>query len=189
MDSIINFLGVNPYQAIAVPFIGGLASGYPPLYQKLTSGYFGNPRNTIRTWYPTLRKPSYNPPNWIFAPAWTSLYVTMGYSSHIIARIAMETISEPRYLLARSALGIYTAQLGVNLLWTPLFFGRRNPRASLLDIGILGGLVAGMTWMFGEVDRVAGLLCLPYLAWIGFASYLNYSIVKLNPDDGVDKPK
>ena len=101
----------------------------------------------------------------------------------------METLSEPRYLLARSALGIYTAQLGVNLLWTPLFFGRRNPRASLLDIGILGGLVAGMTLMFGEVDRVAGLLCLPYLAWIGFASYLNYSIVKLNPDDGVDKPK
>lgn len=101
----------------------------------------------------------------------------------------METLSEPRYLLARSALGIYTAQLAVNLLWTPLFFGRRNPRASLLDIGVLGGLVMGMTWIFWEVDRTAGLLCLPYLAWIGFASYLNYSIVKLNPGEGVDKTK
>ena len=101
----------------------------------------------------------------------------------------METLEEPRYLLARSALGIYAAQLCVNLLWTPLFFGRRNPRASLLDIGVLGGLVAGMTWMFVEVDVTAGLLCLPYLAWLGFASYLNYSIVELNPGDGVDKTK
>ena len=113
----------------------------------------------------------------------------MGYSSHLIARVAMETLSEPRYLLARCALGIYAAQLIVNLLWTPLFFRWRNPRASLLDIGVWGGLVAAMTWMFGEVDGTAGLLCLPYLAWLGFSSYLNYSIVMLNPGEGVDKPK
>ena len=101
----------------------------------------------------------------------------------------METLSEPKYLVARSALGIYAAQLGVNLLWTPLFFGKRNPRAGLLDIGVLGGLVAGMSWLFAEVDEVAGWLCVPYLAWVGFASYLNYSIVKLNPGDGEDKTK
>lgn len=113
----------------------------------------------------------------------------MGYSSHLIARIATETLSEPRYILARSALGIYTAQLAVNLFWTPLFFRWRNPTVSLLDIGVLGGLVAAMTWMFGEVDGTAGLLCLPYLAWLGFASYLNYSIVTLNPVNEVDKTK
>jgi translocator protein len=151
------------------------------------AGYLGNPRNTIKTWYPALRKPSYNPPNWIFAPAWTTLYATMGYSSHLIARVAMETLSEPKHLVARSALGIYVVQLGVNLLWTPLFFGKRNPRAGLMNIGVLGGLVTAMTWVFGQVDGVAGSLCLPYLAWVGFASYLNYSIVKLNPGDGVDK--
>ena len=189
MNSIIDFLGANPYQAIAVPVIGGLASGFPSSWLKLTPGFFGIPRNTIRTWYATLRKPPYNPPDWIFGPVWASLYATMGYSSHLIARIAIETLSEPRYLLARSALGIYTAHLVVNLLWTPLFFRWRHPTASLLDIGILGGLVVAMTWMFGEVDRTAGLLCLPYLAWLGFASYLNYSIVKLNPGNEVDKTK
>ena len=112
----------------------------------------------------------------------------MGYASHIVARVAMETVSEPKYLLARSALGLYAAQLGVNLLWTPLFFGHRNPKAALLDIGVLGGLVAGMTWSFAGVDSYAGLLCLPYLAWVGFASYLNYEIVELNPGEG-DKSK
>src|SRR5579859_6006369 len=148
-------------------------------------GYLGNPRETINTWYPALRKPAYNPPDWIFAPAWTALYATMGYSSHLVARVAMETLSEPKFLVARAALGIYAAQLGVNLLWTPLFFGKRNPRAALLNIGVLGGLVTGMTWMFSQVDELAGLLCVPYLAWVGFASYLNYSIVKLNLGDGV----
>jgi translocator protein len=152
-------------------------------------GYLFNPRSTVHTWYPALRKPALNPPNWIFPPAWTALYITMGYSSHLVARVAMETLSEPKYLVARSALGIYAAQLGVNLLWTPLFFGTRNPRAGLLDIGLLGGLVASMSWLFTEVDEVAGWLCVPYLAWVGFASYLNYSIVKLNPGDGVDKTK
>jgi benzodiazapine receptor len=108
----------------------------------------------------------------------------MGYSSHLVARAAMDTLSEPKFLLARSALGIYTAQLGVNLLWTPLFFGRRNPRAALVDIGVLLGLVTGMTWTFGYVDSIAGWLCVPYICWIGFAGYLNYSIVTLNPGDG-----
>ena len=56
-----------------------------------------------------------------------------------------------------------------------------------MNIGVLGGLVTAMTWVFGQVDGVAGALCLPYLAWVGFASYLNYSIVKLNPGDEVDK--
>ena len=113
----------------------------------------------------------------------------MGYSSHLVAQTAMETLSEPRHLLARGALGVYALQLGVNLVWTPLFFGRRNPQAGLLDIGALTGLVAGMTWLFWGVDEVAGMLCLPYLCWVGFASYLNYSIVKMNPGEGVDLKK
>jgi len=111
----------------------------------------------------------------------------MGYSSHLVARVAMETLHEPQYLVARCALGIYAAQLGVNLIWTPLFFGKRNPRAGLLDIGLLGGLVASMTWMFAQSDELAGWLSVPYLCWVGFATYLNYSVVKLNPGDGVDK--
>ena len=113
----------------------------------------------------------------------------MGYASHLVARVAVETLSEPRFLLARSALGIYATQLGVNLLWPSLFFGIRNPKAGLLDIGVLGGLAFGMTWMFGEVDTTAGLLCLPYLAWVGFAAFLNYEIVDMNPNEGGESAK
>ena len=113
----------------------------------------------------------------------------MGYSSHRIARLAMETLRYPTYLLARQALGIYVLQLGVNLAWTPLFFGKRDPKAGLLDIGILTGLVTSMTLLFAESDEVAGWLSVPYLCWVGFATYLNYSIVKLNPGVGVDKLK
>ena len=112
----------------------------------------------------------------------------MGYSSHLIARVAMETLHEPSYILARHAIGIYAAQLFANLLWTPLFFGKRNPRAGLLNIGVLGGLLMGMTWLFCGVDMVAGWLCVPYLCWVGFATYLNFEIVRLNPDS-VDKTK
>jgi len=113
----------------------------------------------------------------------------MGYSSHLVARIAQETLSEPTYLLARHALGIYAVQLGVNFAWTPLFFGARNTRGGLLDLGMLVGLVAAMGWGFWRVDEVAGWLCLPYMCWIGFATYLNYQIVKLNPGDGVEPKK
>src|ERR1700737_3305431 len=189
MDSIINFLGANPYQAIAVPVIGGLATGklprtpYPPSNSLTREGYLGITRSSIKDWYPTLRNSALRPPNWAFGPAWTTLYCTMGFSSHIIARTAMETLSEPRYALARAGLGIYAVQLGVNLLWTPLFFGRRNPKAALVDVGVLGGLAMGMTGVFWQVDRLAGLLCLPSLGWLGFVTYLNYQIVKLNPGD------
>jgi translocator protein len=141
----------------------------------------------MKTWYAGLRKPPYNPPNWIFPAVWTLLYGTMGYSSHLVARVAVETLRQPQYLVAKQALGIYSLQLGVNLLWTPLFFGQRNPRASLLDIGMLVGLVGSMTLLFAESDALAGWLCVPYLGWVGFATYLNYSILELNPGDGVKK--
>ena len=113
----------------------------------------------------------------------------MGYSSHLVAKIAQETLSEPTYLLARHALGIYAVQLGVNLTWMPLFFGTRNPRGGLLNLGVLAGLTGAMAWAFWRVDEVAGTLCLPYLCWVGFATYLNYQIVKLNPGDGVEPKK
>lgn len=186
MDFIINFLAVNPYQAVAVPVLGGLAAGTP--FEMYTNpGYFSNSRSKVQNWYPTLRKPRFNPPNWVFAPAWTALYVAMGYSSHLVARACVETLREPVYVLASHAVGVYAAQLGVNLGWMPLFFAGRNPQAALLDIGILGGMVVVMTWLFAGVDRMAGLLCVPYMCWICFATYLNYSIVKLNPQEGVDK--
>lgn len=113
----------------------------------------------------------------------------MGYASHLVAHVAMETLNQPTYLLARGALGLYTAQLVVNLLWTPLFFRGKNTAAALVNIGVLGGLLTGMTGLFFEVSEEAGWFVMPYLGWVGFATYLNYGIVKLNPGDGVAKDK
>jgi translocator protein len=108
----------------------------------------------------------------------------MGYAFHLVAHVAMETLHEPTFLLARAALGVYMAQLAVNIAWTPLFFGRRNPALGLVDIGVLGGLVGAMTGMFFGVSERAGRFVVPYLVWIGFATYQNYGILVSNLDEG-----
>jgi len=115
--------------------------------------------------------------------------MSMGYASYLVARVAMETLYRPTFLLARGALGLYTLQLALNLLWTPLFFRARRPVAALLNIGGLVGLSVGMTWLFWEVSVEAGACVTPYLCWIGFATYLNYGIVMLNPGDHTAKSK
>lgn len=157
----------------------------------LLEGYLGNPRQTLSTWYPNLHKPAFNPPNYIFPPVWTSLYAITGYASHLVARVALETLREPNHILARYALGLYVDQLVLNLAWTPLFFRARKPRLALTCISALFGVTASMVWTFWGVDRKAFALSLPYLGWLGYAMYLNYQIVKLNPDadeKGLEKP-
>jgi len=113
--------------------------------------------------------------------------MSMGYASHLVARVAMETVYQPTFLLARGALGLYAMQLAVNLGWTPLFFQARRPVAALVNIGGLAGLLMGMTWLFWEVSVEAGAWVMPYLCWIGFAAYINYAIVVLNPGDRAAK--
>jgi translocator protein len=188
MDILVNFLGANPYQAVALPVVTGLASGISFLLtffhqtNYVHQGYLGNPRQTLLTWYPNLRKSALTPPNYILPPIWTSLYALTGYASHLIARAAVETLREPTHILARYALGLYVDQLVLNLAWTPLFFGARRPRLALTCVSALFGVTASMVWCFWGIDRKAFALCLPYLGWLGYAWYLNYQIVKLNPN-------
>ncbi len=133
-------------------------------------------RNRPDEWYLYLKKPMWNPPGWIFAPVWTLLYAMMALAAWRV----WEAVP-----LAESwlALGCFLAQLMANALWSWLFFGKRRIDLALLDLSLLWILVLSCLLLFYELDRVAGLLLLPYLGWLSFAGMLNVSIWRLNKRD------
>lgn len=127
---------------------------------------------SVRTWYPLLHKPAWNPPDWIFGPVWTALYILMGIAIWRGWRSAGPA--------ARPLVRGYFVQLGLNSLWSVLFFGLRRPDWALVDILLLGTLLVWLQRGLGRADRVAGTLWLPYVLWVGFATALNIAIVRLN---------
>jgi len=130
----------------------------------------------VRTWYPLLNKPSWNPPGWIFGPVWTCLYVLMGVA---IWRAWRAGTNEGRPSRRPLVTG-YFVQLGLNALWSVLFFGLRQPGWALVDIIVLWGLLVWLLAGLGRADRLAGVLWAPYLLWVSFATVLNLAIVRLN---------
>lgn len=128
----------------------------------------------IKGWYTTIQKPSFNPPDWIFGPVWTVLFALMGISAWLVWRPAGFRDG------AALPLGVFFVQLALNTLWSILFFRQHNIGGALVDIGLLWGAIAVMIGLFLRRHRVAGLLQLPYLAWVSFASVLNYEIWRLN---------
>jgi tryptophan-rich sensory protein len=132
-------------------------------------------RDSITTWYPTLVKPVFNPPNWIFAPVWTLLYIMMGVAGGMVWN-RIDTDEEK----VKKAFKIFIAQLALNALWSYLFFGLHNPLLALIEIILLWLLIFECYNQFKKIDKVAGMLLLPYLAWVSFATVLNGSIWWLN---------
>lgn len=122
--------------------------------------------------YLALKQPPLHPPAWVFGPVWTALYATMGYAAHRAWSNGTTSVNPATVSLAKQGATLYTVQLGLNLLWTPLFFGFNRPKAALADILALGGTISYMTYIWGQVDETAGWLLAPYLAWVGFATYL-----------------
>lgn len=131
-------------------------------------------RESITTWYPTLVKPVFNPPNWIFAPVWTSLYIMMG----IAAGLVWTSGSDEK--IVKKALGFFAIQLGLNALWSYLFFGLHNPLLALIEIVLLWLMIYETYSQFKRINKIAGYLLIPYLAWVSFATILNASIWWLN---------
>jgi tryptophan-rich sensory protein len=125
-------------------------------------------------WYASLRKPSWNPPNWLFGPVWTALYIAMAVAAWRVWRCG-------GFRLQRRPLGLFLAQLALNALWTPLFFGLRRPDLAFAAIVALCVTVALTLAAFWSMDRLAALLLAPYLAWITFAAALNFALWRLNP--------
>ena len=137
----------------------------------LGGGLLIGANNIPGDWYQSLAKPSFNPPNWVFAPVWSILYVIIGV-------VGARTWLSP---LRRSmAMRLWFAQLVFNFAWSPVFFGLKHPASALIVILALLVCVAGFIAASWRQDRTAALLFLPYLAWVAFATALNGAIVALN---------
>lgn len=122
-------------------------------------------------WYAALQKPAFNPPNWVFPPAWTLLYVLMAIAAwRVWTRHGMS-----------AAIVLWGVQLVFNAAWMWLFFGMHRPDIALADILILLALIVALTIAFWRRDRWAGGLLLPYVAWVAFAAELNHALWQLNP--------
>lgn len=122
-------------------------------------------------WYRALNKPSWTPPDWLFPVAWTTLYICMAAAA---ARVAML----PGNGLA---MALWALQIALNTLWTPVFFGLQKIRMGLGVLALLWIAVAACMLALFQLDLIAGLLFLPYLAWVSTAAALNFSVMKLNP--------
>ncbi|MFH1424276.1 MAG: TspO/MBR family protein [archaeon] len=138
----------------------------------IIGSFFTTPN--IGTWYAALAKPSFNPPNWIFAPVWTTLFVLMGVSLYLIWVKGFEKHE------VKQGVSIFAAQLVLNVLWSIFFFGLQNPLLALAEIFLLWIAIFATIWIFYKVDKRVAYLLIPYIAWVSFAALLNYSIWALN---------
>jgi len=131
----------------------------------------------IESWYAKLEKPFFTPPNWLFAPAWTLLYLLIGITLYICWINGFWKDRKLKFA--------FFLQLGLNFLWSPLFFGLQNPLLGLADIIALDLAVISTVILLYRHSKIAFLLMLPYLAWILFATLLNFFVVILNPVIGL----
>lgn len=131
--------------------------------------------SSVRTWYQTLVKPSFNPPGWVFAPVWTALYTLMGIAAWLVWKKGWAVPA------VRTALMAFVVQLVLNALWSWAFFGFRQPFWGLVDLFALWAAIAVTLVLFLRISVAAGVLMTPYLLWVSFAGVLNYYIWRLNP--------
>lgn len=157
---------MNKYVKILIFVVTCLAVGY--LSSIVT-------RSSVATWYPTLVKPSFNPPNWAFPVAWTTLFIFMG----IAAGLVWDKI-EIKKGEVQNALLFFFIQLALNALWSFLFFGLKNPMLALIEIILLWLMIYETYMKFNKIDKTAGYLFVPYLLWVSFAIILNGNIWWLN---------
>lgn len=130
--------------------------------------------SSVRGWYPTLQKPPLNPPSWVFGPVWTTLYILMGIALYLVWKQTPLDRNQQR------SMAWFWIQLFLNTLWSFLFFNLRAPGLAFLEILLLWISIAVTIVFFGRTSRTAALLLLPYLAWVSFATYLNFGIWRLN---------
>ncbi len=139
------------------------------------AGFLGSLFTTpaISTWYRTLNKPFFTPPDWVFSPVWIGLFILMGISLFFVWR-------RPGHPQLRPALFLFFVQLILNVLWSVSFFGLQSPLLGLIDILLLWMAILFTTLSFFKVSKFAGVLLIPYLLWVGFAILLNFSLWLLN---------
>lgn len=129
---------------------------------------------SIPTWYAGIIKPTFSPPNWVFGPVWTTLFALMGIASYIVWKKGFERRD------VRIALGMFALQLILNVTWSLIFFGLQNPALAFLEIIALWLAIALTIVSFYRINKNAAYLLIPYILWVSFAMFLNYTIWSLN---------
>ncbi|ODS36627.1 TspO protein [Candidatus Altiarchaeales archaeon WOR_SM1_SCG] len=142
----------------------------------LSAGFIGSifTMDSISTWYMEIEKPFFNPPNWVFAPVWTTLYILMGISLYIVWKNGIEKEG------VKIALTLFGVQIVLNTLWSILFFGMKSPLYAFVEIIILWAAILLTIIKFMKISKTAGYLLVPYILWVSFAAVLNFSIFILN---------
>lgn len=140
----------------------------------LAVGFSGSFFTNSLDWYQTLAKPAFNPPSWIFAPVWTLLYLLMGISTFLVWR------KKPADAAVKVALACFILQLVFNAIWTPIFFGAKQPLVAFGDIVLLWLAIAATIISFYRVSKLSAILLIPYIIWVSFAVVLNAAICMLN---------
>ena len=128
----------------------------------------------IPTWYASLVRPDIAPPNWIFGPVWTTLYILMGTAAWLVWKADAVRTAKRRALL------VYALQLALNTLWSFIFFGMHALGLALVEICALWLAIAATIYFFYPISRTAASLLVPYIAWVSFASFLNYTLWMMN---------
>ena len=127
--------------------------------------------SSVSDWYPTLSKPAFNPPSWVFAPVWATIFLLMGVSLYLVW-----TSKKPK----RTALILFYSQLVLNILWSVLFFGLRSPLFAAIEIVVLWAAILATMIYFNRISKPAAYLLLPYILWVSFAAILNMTIAMMN---------
>ncbi len=136
------------------------------------SGFFTT--KAIPGWYAPLNKPWFNPPNWLFSPVWTSLYIMMGIALWLVWK------SDAPQKLKGRAIYLFAAQLVLNFFWSLIFFSLHQIGWALVEIVAMWGMILLSIVAFAKINKAAAWLLVPYISWVSFATILNYSIWQLN---------
>ena len=143
-----------------------------PLAVGFTSSFFTI--TGVGSWYQTIQLPSWNPPDWIFGPVWTTLYMMMGIAFYLIWK-ANTTRNQKNY-----AILMFVLQLIFNFFWSFIFFNQHEPGWAFTEIVALWILILVTIFTFAKINNIAAWLLVPYISWVSFAAILNYTIWKLN---------
>ena len=165
-------MSANSTSAKKFNFVAFIINLAIPLSIGAIGAYFT--ASSVDTWYRTINKPSFNPPNGIFGPVWTSLYVMIGISAYLVWQKRDRIEQFPR------TVAIYLIQLVLNLMWSFIFFYAHELGMALIEIIMLLVVIIINARVFYKIDKTAGLLFIPYILWVSFATVLTYSIFSLN---------
>jgi tryptophan-rich sensory protein len=141
----------------------------------LMAGFLGSffTSSSVKTWYLIINKPSWNPPSWVFAPVWTTLFIMMGISLYLVWSRKIDNKS-------RVAFKMFAVQMVLNVLWSVFFFGMGNFWLAFGEILVLWAFILATIVSFAKINKTAAWLLVPYILWVSFATYLNLTIALLN---------